>query len=151
MQVEFVDCEECVALVSGATCRHTELGPVITGLFQKMVTANPEAELISYPRVYYTLWETETCAVEAAFPVEPTTVAGEGTSLKTYPGGRAVMATHTGPYETMSETWMALWEWVSENKQQPEEAPPWDVYVTDPGQEPDSSKWVTELYIPLKG
>ncbi|MCE9560320.1 MAG: GyrI-like domain-containing protein [Armatimonadetes bacterium] len=151
MQVEFVDCEECVALVSGATCGHAELGPVITGLFQKLVEANPEAVLISFPRVYYTLWEKESCAVEAAFPVEETTVPGGGTQLKTYPGGRAVMATHVGPYDTMSETWMALWEWVSENKQQPAEAPPWDVYVTDPGQEPDPLKWVTEIYIPLVG
>jgi AraC family transcriptional regulator len=28
---------------------------------------------------------------------------------------------------------------------------PWEVYVTDPGDEPDPSKWQTELVYPIEG
>ena len=27
---------------------------------------------------------------------------------------------------------------------------PWEVYVTDPGAEPDQSKWRTEIFFPVR-
>ena len=28
--------------------------------------------------------------------------------------------------------------------------PSWEVYVTDPGAEPDTSKWQTDIYFPVE-
>ena len=41
-----------------------------------------------------------------------------------------------GPYDALRQTWAALTEWMSSQGLQPAGAP-WEVYVTDPGAEPD--------------
>lgn len=65
------------------------------------------------------------------------------------PGGRAAVTVHVGPYEGLKEAYQELEAWI---QLQGKEAsgPPWEIYWTDPGEEPDSSKWKTEIYWPLK-
>jgi effector-binding domain-containing protein len=60
-----------------------------------------------------------------------------------------VRLTHVGPYETLSTAHETLHKWIGENKREAS-GRPWEVYVTDPGSEPDNTKWVTEVYYPLK-
>lgn len=94
-------------------------------------------------------WEGETFEFDNCIAVSsPVAGSGDVKSIKTY-GGKAVMATHTGAYETTNYTWEAIGAYLAENGLQ-STANPYEVYLTDPGQEPDPSKWVTELYWPIK-
>jgi effector-binding domain-containing protein len=86
--------------------------------------------------------------MDAGLPVS-SPVAGAGRiSASELPGGKVAVAWHIGPYETLRETYAALESWVQEQKQEAAGAP-WEVYWTDPGEEPDSSKWRTEVICPL--
>ena len=65
------------------------------------------------------------------------------------PGGRAAVTVHEGPYEKLKEAYQALESWIP-MQGMVAAGPPWEIYWTDPGQEPDSSKWKTEIYWPLR-
>lgn len=86
---------------------------------------------------------------ETGFPVsEP--VPGEGrVGASELPGGLAAVTTHVGPYEGLEDTHDAIGEWVLANGHDPS-GPVWEVYVTDPREEPDPSKRRTEVVWPLR-
>ena len=64
------------------------------------------------------------------------------------PGGTVAAVTHLGPYENLRHTWAALTEWMRSQGLEGAGAP-WEVYVTDPGAEPDASRWRTDIFFPI--
>ncbi|HVE93199.1 MAG TPA: GyrI-like domain-containing protein [Actinomycetota bacterium] len=87
--------------------------------------------------------------MEAGLPVEaPVEGEGEITST-TLPGGRVAATWHVGPYEQLAQAHESLRRWVDEQGLRPA-GPPRDVFWTDPGQEPDPSKWRTEVVLPVE-
>ncbi len=65
------------------------------------------------------------------------------------PGGTVATVIHEGPYEGLPQTWAALFEWINRQGLEPAGAP-WEVYLTDPGAEPDQSKWRTQIFFPVQ-
>ncbi|HET6990615.1 MAG TPA: GyrI-like domain-containing protein, partial [Bacteroidia bacterium] len=65
------------------------------------------------------------------------------------PGGKVVKASHYGSYTNMAKTYASIGEWISKNGKITD-GPPWESYVTDPMNEPDTAKWLTEIYYNLK-
>lgn len=64
------------------------------------------------------------------------------------PGGQVAVAWHVGPYDTIAETYERLMSWVAEQGREPAGAM-WEVYWTDPSEEPDPATWRTEVLVPL--
>ncbi len=64
------------------------------------------------------------------------------------PTGPAAVAVHAGPYEQLSETYAALERWIEANGLRTA-GPPWERYLTDPGEHPDPANWRTEVYWPI--
>jgi effector-binding domain-containing protein len=64
------------------------------------------------------------------------------------PAGPVAVGVHTGPYETIGETYRRMLAWVDEQGREPSGAM-WEVYLTDPSAEPDPAKWRTRVFIPL--
>jgi len=65
------------------------------------------------------------------------------------PGGRAIVTTHIGPYDQVKGAYDALNAYAAEQGLQPAGLP-WEVYLTDPGREPDQSKWRTDVVLPIR-
>ena len=83
------------------------------------------------------------CVVASAAP-------GSGeVKAATLPGGPAVVATHGGAYDTLSETYAEMERWMEKNGLKPGAAP-WESYITDPAEHPDPANWRTEIYWPLE-
>jgi effector-binding domain-containing protein len=61
----------------------------------------------------------------------------------------AVKADHYGPYDQLARTHESVWAFVQELGRTPI-AGPIERYITDPGAEPDQSKWHTEILLPLQ-
>jgi AraC family transcriptional regulator len=95
----------------------------------------------------YHVYETERVDFEAGFPVaEP--VEGEGRiEAGEFPGGRAAVVVHEGPYDTIGAAHEALDAFVHERGTHG--GSPREVYRTGPGDESDASKWRTEVIYPL--
>ena len=85
------------------------------------------------------------CGLPVASPLDGTDRIRAGE----LPCGKAATVTHTGPYDQLRHTWEALTAWMKSEGLQPAGAP-WEVYVTDPGAEPDSSKWRTDIFFPVR-
>ena len=64
------------------------------------------------------------------------------------PGGPAAVTTHTGPYDTLSDAYAAIQQWM-ETEHLVASGAPWEYYVTDPGQYPDPKDWKTDVFWPL--
>jgi AraC family transcriptional regulator len=62
--------------------------------------------------------------------------------------GAVALGVHAGPYEGLPETHLAIDRWLEEQGYRVA-GPPWEQYVTDPGEHPDPADWRTEVYWPL--
>ena len=92
-------------------------------------------------------YEADRVEVQAGFPV-PEPLEGEGrVEAGELPGGRAAVAVHVGPYDTIGAVHDALERFVGERGGSG--GPPREVYWTGPGQESDPARWRTEVVYPL--
>ena len=147
IEPEYVDFPASTALVKSATCTHQQLGDAISDLFTALYQANPEAEMVDAPRIYYTGWRDNDCDVEAAFIVDPSTVPGPGVEKKEYQAVSAIGLSYKGNYEGLFQVWEQLWDYVKANNVVVG-TECWDSYVVPPEPTPDDA--VTEIYIALK-
>lgn len=101
------------------------------------------------PFAIYHCLEGDAVDLECGMPVAEPLAGTERIRAGELPGGKVATVTHTGPYDDLRHTWAALTAWM---KQQGLEAAgaPWEVYVTDPGAEPDPSKWRTDIFFPVR-
>ena len=78
-------------------------------------------------------------------PVEPEGEMQSGVLV----AGPVAFAVHEGPYDQLSETYAAIERWIEDNGFS-RGGPPWESYVTDPGETPDPADWRTEVFWPLE-
>jgi effector-binding domain-containing protein len=87
--------------------------------------------------------------VEAGFPVEAEIAAEGEVEPSTLPAGPAAATWHVGPYDHIGPAYEALAEWV-ERHGGVIEAEAWEVYYSDPLEQPDPATWRTELVQPYR-
>lgn len=63
--------------------------------------------------------------------------------------GKALKAIHMGDYSETGNVHFALEDYMTANQLEMN-GPAFEVFVTDPVEEPDTAKWVTEIYYPIK-
>jgi AraC family transcriptional regulator len=81
--------------------------------------------------------------------VAPAVVSGQGEIVaETLPGGPAATTIHTGPYDTLSDAYAAIEQWI-EAEGLAAAGAPWESYITDPAEHPDPKDWKTEVFWPL--
>jgi effector-binding domain-containing protein len=100
------------------------------------------------PFAYYHGMPGATVDLEAGFPIATRCTPQDEVVPGELPGGRMCTATHVGPYETMAGTYERLQAWIAAQHLVPA-MDMWEVYLTDPEQEPDSSTWRTQIYWPI--
>lgn len=65
------------------------------------------------------------------------------------PGGLVAMARHIGPYNNLGKVYTAMQVWIEEQGYTMAGAP-WEIYWTDPQDEPDSGRWKADVIWPLE-
>jgi AraC family transcriptional regulator len=66
------------------------------------------------------------------------------------PAGRVAVFIHTGPYETLWQTWNKIYQdWLSPSGEILRDSYPYEVYVNEKGIVPNE-ELITEIYIPIK-
>ncbi len=79
--------------------------------------------------------------LELGIPVGPD--AGQSSGL---PGGRVAVLRHVGPFSGLRDACERLQEWAGERAA----GPFWESYLTNPREEPDASRWITEIVLPMR-
>ena len=98
--------------------------------------------------IYYSV-PADTVDLECAIPVASPLAGADRVQTGQLSAGIAATVTHVGPYDTLSRTWAALTEWMKSQNLEGAGAP-WEAYLTDPGAEPDQSKWRTDIFFPVR-
>ena len=87
--------------------------------------------------------------VEAGLPVSQVVDHKDEVEPDVLPGGVAATTWHRGPYHEIGPAYEAIEAWVARTGVVPVGAP-WEVYHSDPEQEPDASTWLTEVVQPYR-
>ncbi|HYN66263.1 MAG TPA: GyrI-like domain-containing protein [Ornithinibacter sp.] len=118
--------------------------------FEQVMRAVPEAggTVSGPPFGWYHGMPTDAVDVSAGFPVAGDVhVPDGGVVVEERPGGRAVVAVHVGPYDTMEATYAVVSAWMDEHSVQPREDM-WEEYLSEPTGDP--STWLTRIVMPLR-
>ena len=63
---------------------------------------------------------------------------------------KCVKTVYRGDYSKSEDAWMETFAFIEEKGLKYENGNPFEIYVTDPGQDPNPENWVTEIYIPVE-
>lgn len=102
------------------------------------------------PMAFYEVWDEENArtTVVVAFATTSTKEPNDRVMKGMTHQGKVLKVAFYGPYEATGAAHEALEAYASENNMQIVGAP-YEVYVTSPASEPDTSKWLTEIYYPV--
>lgn len=108
------------------------------------------ANLNGAPFAIYKEWDEENkmTTISVALPVNSEKEANDRIEKGMTHEGTVLKSVHLGPYSETGKVHYAMDDYIKANNLQIVGAP-WEVYVTDPGTEPDTMKWVTEIYYPV--
>ncbi len=114
------------------------------------VCGKAKVDITGPPFCLYTRWDEQKKEMDmiCAVPVSADAKLPANYPIRKNEAGFAIKATHHGSYNTMQTTHEDLARYVQYKKLQ-EQGPVMEVYLTDPTQEPDTSKWITEIYYPI--
>ncbi|MDP2142460.1 MAG: AraC family transcriptional regulator [Gammaproteobacteria bacterium] len=129
---------------------HTEMQPVLAECFGRLYSHGVPAGLAiaGHPMTRYVKVGQGLWTIDCIMPLlQPAPGVGD-MQAGFLASGPVAMATHSGPYEQLVETYVAIEKWISENGFAVN-GPAWESYVTDPGQDPDPNNWKTEVFFPI--
>ncbi len=133
------------------TIANTDIGDFIKSTFESVgpFFASKGMEMTGPPVAMYFETTETTVDIAAGAPVTSVTATTEEITELELPGGRIASAIYTGSYEGIPSAWDEFMKQIAAQGESPVE-PCWEEYLTDPSQEPDSSKWQTLMVQPLK-
>ena len=128
------------------------IGPKMGELYGKIggfMGAN-QIEFAGMPMTIYNEVSDSTWVADVAMPcaTDGVTPSGEIITGSTV-GGKVVKGIHMGDYFGLDASHAEVVKYL-EYKEMEVSGNGYEIYVTDPGQEPDTAKWVTEVYYPIK-
>jgi AraC family transcriptional regulator len=127
-----------------------DIGPAVGGAIGEVEAAMRTAgvDLGGPPFARYLAFEP-TIRAEIGFPVlRPAPDIGRVIPGR-LPGGRVASIVHIGPYDTLERSYSELVRWLAELGLHPS-GPLWEVYWSDPEEEPDPAAWRTEIFAPIE-
>jgi len=106
-------------------------------------------EMAGAPMSHWSSWNPEGISVfDAGMPVTGDVEGNDRIEILTIPSGSAVKYSHYGNYSEMEEAYTSINLYFERGTIKQTDGP-WEIYVTDPGMEPDTAKWLTEIWFPV--
>ena len=87
--------------------------------------------------------------VDAGFPVSAPVTGSDSVRGVTLSGGTVATTVHVGPYDQMAPGYRAVETWITAHGGEAV-GDPWEVYLSDPGAQPDPATWRTEIVQPYR-
>lgn len=120
------------------------------GAIMEAITRNGLSMAEGYPLAISTNYDENSLSMICGIPVaDGSSIEGEDVSVMKSPEGTTVRALHFGDYSLLEETHNQISQYADYYGYEIT-GYPWELYVTDPTIETDTSKWITEVYYPVK-
>ncbi len=132
-------------------CKASELTASIATVFPEVIGCIMAggAKMAGVPFTRFHRLDGELLDVEAGIPVV-SPIEGKGrVKASELPAGRTLVMWHFGTYDQPKVTHGLLLDHAAEHDLEPRGGS-WECYWTDPGMVPDSSKWRTQLFLPVE-
>ena len=132
-------------------CKSSEVSKQLAILLPEVMShlSASGGRIAGAPFSRYHGWDKDTVELEAGIPVKKAIEENGRIKNSSLPAGKAVACWHIGPYQGLSKARAGLLGYLRSNKLQ-QRGGAWEIYWTDPGMVPDSSKWRTQLFAPIK-
>lgn len=107
-----------------------------------------EAEMAGMPYAIYHLMDDQEIDLECGIPISMLVEGNEVISTGTYEKTKCVTTEYYGDYHELELGHDAIQNWLVKHGFELSDAP-LEVYVTDPGLEPNPENWLTRIYYPV--
>ena len=87
--------------------------------------------------------------IEAGIPVSRALAGKDRVKASKLPACKVATTWHIGQYHELGKSHARLEQWIADHGFETA-GPQWEVYMTDPGLEPNPAKWRTQIFWPLK-
>lgn len=150
VKVEVVDVATQAAYTIKASVKMNEIANKLGEIYGKIIglLEKNKVEIVGPPFLITHKYTPEALEMEAGLPVANLGKSSGEINAIEIKAGKAATAIHYGAYETSEKTYLAIEEWIKQNNKQIIGSP-WEVYITDPGLEKDTTKWQTQIYFPI--
>ncbi len=151
--IQLVEFKERAVLSVVDSCNWADIGNKMGEMFGEIMALQKSLkyEQTGAPLSMYHKWDevNQFTVFENCIPVDKE-VAGKGrVQYKVIPAMRAVSATHFGAYDKTMYLYVAMDEFMKDFGLE-QVGGPIEEYVNDPMMEPDTAKWQTNIYFPVK-
>jgi len=132
------------------TVRIDRIGEVMGPLYGELFGWLGEEGLApaGMPWARYLAVGPDECEMELGAPLSVEAVGNVRVIGGVIPACDVVKVLHVGPYDQLGAAYGAMADWMRAHGAQAAGAM-WEVYLTDPMQEPDPAKWQTLVYAPI--
>jgi len=149
-EIELRELPEQRLLVKKTRCNQRAIAPAFERAIRSVAgcIVTSGAKVMSMPYGVYLEWGATDCELAAGFQVRGDVALEGGVEWLTLTGGMHAFASHFGPYDQLKETHGGIVEWCRAHDKTMR-GPCWETYPVDPGAEPDSAKWQTDVFYPV--
>ncbi|WP_075591586.1 SRPBCC family protein [Labilibacter marinus] len=151
--IGIVDAEEIKYMGERTACNMDEVGDNMKNSFNKLheYAATNNIQYNKALTVYHDFDLIKgNCDYTTAIPVKDTTGIAKPYYGDISPAIKALKIRFTGDYEHIGNAWAAGMTYSRTYKlNESKKIPPYELYLTNPMEETDSRKWVTEVYLPI--
>ncbi len=132
-------------------CKPSEISMVLGECYDIISNESKRQDLqiTGPPFCIFHHYDEDSVNLEAGLPVDKPAVKSGKVNALTLPSQRAVRVDYYGDYDNLSDVYRFM-RGLTARKIFTSNGSPWESYVTDPGTEPDTSKWYTQIYFPVK-
>lgn len=151
MTIQMISIPAKSILTMRVKCPSTEIGNKLGETYteiSKFMAANGISAVGAPFAIYHSYSETADVDMEPGMPIDYAKADSKTIKKGEIKAQDVVVADYYGPYEKTGTAHEAVSKWIKENGKTIAGSP-WEEYVTDPGTEPDSTKWLTKVYYPV--
>ncbi len=151
-KIELKDMEAMKALVIKADIPTSEVGPKMGEIYEYLFNYMMQNQVtpVGPPFALYLSFDPQGNTVfEAGLPIAEETTDSEEVEYREYPAAKVVSMLYTGPYEKMEPAYEQIIKYMRDNKLKAV-GTSWEIYLTDPNEEPDPEKYQTIINFPIE-
>ena len=104
-----------------------------------------------HPFAIYHSWDSLTMrsVFDLGMSIKESCAVSGRIRLEEIPAQQVVVADYFGPYDQTYQVYNALDKYIAQSHLK-QSGGPWEIYITDPLQEPDTAKWQTQILFPVE-
>ncbi len=132
-------------------CSWDDVSQVMTNAYGKLMKyiRSSGAEMTNAPYAIYHNIDNGEIDLEMGIPVNKIIASKGNINSGTFNSSKAASVDYYGFYDNLGKAHNAIQDWVMKMGME-SNGSPMEFYVTDPSSEPDTSKWLTRIYYPVK-